>query len=235
LLFNPGRWAQLPSFGTCFQASWFATLQIVNLFKSYFEGDLCENSVKNNFVLMYELLDEVCDYGFPQVTEPSILKSFIFQKGFRSEFLGDSLVSLLCATWSRRVYGGCCNMACKIQHCVSFASQEKKKEMAQNATLTVTGAVGWRREGIKYKKNEVFLDRIETVNLLMSANGEQPVQKERGHVISCNMGLSVAAVQTGCRAALLSAAWHARAGIQCIIPQGAVSLCFFQVIFYATT
>ena len=26
-----------------------------------------------------------------------------------------------------------------------------------NATLQVTGAVGWRREGLVYKKNEVFL------------------------------------------------------------------------------
>jgi AP-2 complex subunit mu-1 len=34
--------------------------------------------------------------------------------------------------------------------------QKKKKEKADpNATLQVTGAVGWRKEGIKYKKNEV--------------------------------------------------------------------------------
>lgn len=33
----------------------------------------------------------------------------------------------------------------------------------------VTGAVGWRKEGIRYKKNEVFLDVIETVSMLMSA------------------------------------------------------------------
>lgn len=32
-------------------------------------------------------------------------------------------------------------------------------------TVQVTGAVGWRREGIKYKKNEVFLDVIEQVIL----------------------------------------------------------------------
>lgn len=45
--------------------------------------------------------------------------------------------------------------------------------MSPNATLQVTGAVGWRREGLKYKKNEVFLDIIEQVNLLMSNNGEK--------------------------------------------------------------
>lgn len=40
-----------------------------------------------------------------------------------------------------------------------------------NATLQVTGAVGWRREGLNYKKNEVFLDIVESVNLLMSSKG----------------------------------------------------------------
>lgn len=34
--------------------------------------------------------------------------------------------------------------------------------------MAVTNAVSWRSEGIKYKKNEVFLDVIESVNLLVS-------------------------------------------------------------------
>ena len=37
--------------------------------------------------------------------------------------------------------------------------------------LQVTGAVGWRKDSIRYKKNEVFLDIIETVNMLMSNKG----------------------------------------------------------------
>lgn len=35
----------------------------------------------------------------------------------------------------------------------------------------VTNIVSWRTEGIKYKKNEVFLDVIEKLNLLVAANG----------------------------------------------------------------
>ena len=35
----------------------------------------------------------------------------------------------------------------------------------------VTNAVSWRAEGLKYKKNEVFLDVVESVNLLINANG----------------------------------------------------------------
>jgi AP-1 complex subunit mu len=35
--------------------------------------------------------------------------------------------------------------------------------------MAVTNAVSWRSEGIKYKKNEIFLDVIESVNLLVRA------------------------------------------------------------------
>jgi AP-1 complex subunit mu len=35
----------------------------------------------------------------------------------------------------------------------------------------VTGAVSWRREGIKYKKNEVFLDVVERVHAVVSPSG----------------------------------------------------------------
>jgi hypothetical protein len=38
-------------------------------------------------------------------------------------------------------------------------------------SMQVTGATTWRREGIRYKKNEIFLDVIETVNMLMSSQG----------------------------------------------------------------
>ena len=37
--------------------------------------------------------------------------------------------------------------------------------------MAVTNAVSWRSEGIKYRKNEVFLDVIESVYLLVSASG----------------------------------------------------------------
>lgn len=36
-----------------------------------------EETVRDNFVLIYELLDEVMDHGYPQVTEAKILQDFI--------------------------------------------------------------------------------------------------------------------------------------------------------------
>lgn len=58
---------------------------MVQLFKSYFGGAFNETAIKNNFVLIYELLDETIDFGYPQITDPATMKSFILQKGVKIE------------------------------------------------------------------------------------------------------------------------------------------------------
>jgi len=99
----------------------------VETFVSYFK-DLEEESVRDNFVVIYELLDEMLDFGYPQTTEPKILQEYITQ-------------------------------------------EMHQLDIAPRPPLAVTNAVSWRSEGIKYRKNEVFLDVIESVNLMASANG----------------------------------------------------------------
>lgn len=122
--------------------------RLVELIRSYCSGDFGEEVVKGNFVLIYELLDDVLDHGYPQLTDPAVMKSFIFQKGFVTE-----------------------------------ATRKKRQAQAQSATLQVTGAVGWRNEGIKYKKNEVYLDVLETINVLMSAQGGVLRSDVQGRVV----------------------------------------------------
>ncbi|KAJ3385154.1 hypothetical protein HDU84_002432 [Entophlyctis sp. JEL0112] len=103
-----------------------------DLGKAYF-GKFDENAVKANFTLIYELLDEICDFGFPQITEPEALKLYITTESVKSE----------------------------------KAILESGKQIA----IQATGAVSWRRPDIKYRKNEAFLDVVESVNLLMSSKG----------------------------------------------------------------
>lgn len=55
---------------------------IVKLFKSYFQ-EFSDKKIKENFVLIYELLDEIIDYGYPQVTDNNLLKKFITQGDFK--------------------------------------------------------------------------------------------------------------------------------------------------------
>lgn len=50
--------------------------KMVEVFKHYFT-ELEEESLRDNFVIVYELLDEMMDYGFPQFTEAKILSEFI--------------------------------------------------------------------------------------------------------------------------------------------------------------
>ena len=55
-------------------------------------------------------------------------------------------------------------------------SQHQRQRECHSITFStrsqVTGAVGWRRNGIRYKKNEVFLDIVETVNVLLNSKGD---------------------------------------------------------------
>lgn len=53
-----------------------------------------------------------------------------------------------------------------------YITQESHKlEIQARPPIAVTNAVSWRSEGIRYRKNEVFLDVVESLNLLVSANG----------------------------------------------------------------
>ncbi|KAF8870759.1 hypothetical protein CPB84DRAFT_829421 [Gymnopilus junonius] len=72
----------------------------------------------DNFVIIYELMDEMMDFGYPQTTESKILQEYITQ-------------------------------------------ESHKLEIQARPPMAVTNAVSWRTEGIRYRKNEVFLDVIE--------------------------------------------------------------------------
>ena len=54
-------------------------LKMCDVMQAYF-GKISEENVKNNFVLIYELLDELLDFGYPQNTDTGILKTFITQQ-----------------------------------------------------------------------------------------------------------------------------------------------------------
>ncbi len=46
--------------------------------KEYFK-DVEEESIRDNFVICYELLDELLDFGYPQTTDAKILQEYITQ------------------------------------------------------------------------------------------------------------------------------------------------------------
>jgi hypothetical protein len=49
---------------------------VVEVFTEYFK-ELEEESIRDNFVILYELLDEMMDFGYPQTTETKILQELV--------------------------------------------------------------------------------------------------------------------------------------------------------------
>lgn len=48
----------------------------LQVFTEYFK-ELEEESIRDNFVIIYELLDELVDFGYPQFTETKILQEYV--------------------------------------------------------------------------------------------------------------------------------------------------------------
>jgi len=101
--------------------------KIVDVFKAYFTK-IDEETIKSQYVLIYELLDEILDFGYPQFCTK------------------DELQSLITFGKAKAVQRG-------------------------NIQIQATGQIPWRSPDIFYKKNQLFLDVIESVNLTVSAKG----------------------------------------------------------------
>lgn len=105
--------------------------QLIKILKSYLSEDFDENHMRNNMTLIYELLDETMDFGYPQNCAIDVLRLYI-----------------------------------------NLGNVKPSEEPEPSALTTqITGAIDWRREGIRHKKNEVYIDVLESVNLLLSSTG----------------------------------------------------------------
>ena len=109
-------------------------LQMIRILKAYLGEDFSDDSLKGNFTLVYELLDETMDYGYPQNCSIDVLKLYINQGNLR----------------------------------------QSSNNAASGTALTsqITGAIDWRREGIRYRNNEVYIDVQETLTCQLSTTGQ---------------------------------------------------------------
>jgi hypothetical protein len=104
------------------------------------------------------------DNGYPQILTPEALKLYIMQQGVRREL----------APFEIRVRPGLPARLARSSLALTRTLRpccQRRAQESRNATMQVTGAVSWRREGLRYKKNEVYLDIIESINVLMTSKG----------------------------------------------------------------
>ena len=115
--------------------------QKIRILKAYLGEDFDENSMRNNMTLIYELMDETMDFGYPQNCAVDVLRLYINLGNIRPQDEPDSQL-----------------------------------------TSQITGAIDWRREGIRHRKNEVYIDVLESVNLSMSSTGTILTNEVTGQV-----------------------------------------------------
>jgi len=106
----------------------------IDVLQSYFK-EVQEESIRDNFVIVYELLDEMMDNGYPQTTEFKLLSKFIKTESYE----------------------------------LNTGSKKAMKSQIDAASMA-TNVVSWRPEGIKYAKNEFFLDVTEKLSMLIGPN-----------------------------------------------------------------
>lgn len=123
---------------------------LVEVLTNHFK-ELNEISIKDNYSAIYELLDEMMDFGIPQVTDDNILKEYITQKPFTFETLIDKVS----------------NSALSNHKKIKQAKQDRRAPPS-----TLTNQISWRPNGIMYKKNEAYLDVIEKIDMLINSRGQ---------------------------------------------------------------
>lgn len=134
---------------TTAEASPFTIIEFLNrltaLIKDYC-GSLTEKSVRMNFALIYELLDEVVDYGYIQTTSTDILKNFI-----QTEAVSSKPFSLF-----------------DLSNVGLFGAETQQSKVAPSAAAT---RPIMSTRGEQGGKNEIFVDVIERMSVVIGSNG----------------------------------------------------------------
>jgi AP-4 complex subunit mu-1 len=117
---------------------------IARVFKDYC-GTLSEESIRKNFILLYELLDEMLDFGYPQITRTLNLKSCVYNE----PIVVDSFSTT----------------AGMVNPKTASASAVHKP------VISSVNASGRKNESAHNQKNEIFVDILERLNVVFSSNG----------------------------------------------------------------
>ncbi|KEG14042.1 AP-4 complex subunit mu [Trypanosoma grayi] len=131
-------------------------LRIVKVIKDYL-GVLSEESIRKNFTLVYELLDEMFDVGVPQELNAERLRPYIFNEvvpAFNSE-----------ATSTESFFG-------RLRR-GELTDRTRAGDAAGSSIVQASGE----------RKNEIFIDVVERLNVVFNSAGQVVVSDVDGSII----------------------------------------------------
>ncbi|ODQ81741.1 hypothetical protein BABINDRAFT_165265 [Babjeviella inositovora NRRL Y-12698] len=163
---------------------------------------LFRDDVIDNYVLVYELFDEIMDFGVVQLTDYKILKEYIKLRADNFSIVEN-----------RKLHEDV-EKAPKKKFSLSL-KKEKPVEVSEimddaiNASIvrTTINEINWRPKGIFYKKNEIFVDICERIHFVYDLTqstihtniirGAINVQCYLSGMPLCKLGLNEALTDTG--------------------------------------
>jgi len=117
--------------------------RVVEIFGQYFEPKFNEAILRENFVTVYQLLDEMMDNGVPFTTEPNSLMEMIPPRGRIGQWVGEVSRNL-------------------------GLPQQNISGQVPDGSLSNTF---WRKAGVKYATNEIYFDIFEDIDCTIDTNG----------------------------------------------------------------
>ncbi|CDO65460.1 AP-3 complex subunit mu, putative [Plasmodium reichenowi] len=193
--------------------------KFIEILKYFFNNELSGINIVNNFVLIYEICDEIIDYGYPQTLEVNILKNSLlnkvkyysktsryFQK-ISNELLNvNSVIEDIVhdpnihnrtsnnkknksnnkirdfyntkSVKNKNTYD--LNETNKLKYIGKetlnriknkiINNNNNKKKKTANHFNYITGNCTWRNNNIYYKKNEIYIDILEILNVTINSN-----------------------------------------------------------------
>lgn len=124
-------------------------MEVLNRFSRLFKdycGTLTEESIRKNFVLIYELLDEIMDYGYPQVTSTELLKAYVYNTPVVIDH--KRLLSNL-----------------------GMGEMSRKTTPSSSVDKPIVTVRGLKGKKKKSRQNEIFVDIFERISVVFNANG----------------------------------------------------------------
>ncbi|KAH3667538.1 hypothetical protein WICMUC_005325 [Wickerhamomyces mucosus] len=137
-----------------------------DILATYFKSlELNKSIIIDNFNLIYELFDEIMDFGIPQLTEVSILKDVI-----KLEINNPELEQFKDNNNN--------NDDDYEDNDNNDDAHKYLNEINSSVLRSSTNAISWRSKGLYYRKNEIFVDLIEKNSLIIDKDFKKIIKNE---------------------------------------------------------
>ncbi|EQB58178.1 adaptor complexes medium subunit family protein [Colletotrichum gloeosporioides Cg-14] len=123
--------------------------RIIDVFEEFLGAPLLAHKIESNYDVVAQLLNEMCDAGNINTTEPNALRDLVEVEGWVGKLLG-----------SINLPGKPGNFG------TSFSNSSAPSIIAQNMP-----ALPWRRANVRHTSNEMYADIVETLTVTLAPSG----------------------------------------------------------------